>query len=102
MKKTQEQMKDGMKQRKKFYNAVMLDMQKVDKECVNLDEDIYRLKYEIQLSDARINVLNAEIEAYKKDKAERDKNEAAEKITMDNHLAFWLMQDQLQTLQPEG
>lgn len=48
------------------------DVKKLDGDCEKLDQDIFRLKYQINISDGRIGELEKEIEAYKKDKAKRD------------------------------
>ena len=45
---------------------------KFDREAAALDQEIYRLKHEIRLSDGRISELDNIIAEYKKDKAERD------------------------------
>jgi len=80
------QLREMHKTKRRQYVSVRDDMKKLDAECQRLDEDIFRLRHTVNLSNERIAVLNAEIDAYNKDKAIRDEKDKAEQDMIDRHM----------------
>ena len=101
IKKSQEMLKELQKQKRRFYLSIGEDMKQLDLKCFKLDEEIYRAKYEINLSNERIAVLKLEIDEYNKDKAIRDAKDKQEADILRRHEEYWDLTELIENLEGE-
>ncbi|KAH0571462.1 hypothetical protein SS50377_25647 [Spironucleus salmonicida] len=71
-KKQKEQSSQVNRDKRRAFVNIRDNIHKFDQNAKKLDEDIFRLKHEIRLSDTRISQLDEIIAEYKKDKTYRD------------------------------